>query len=59
MGLRNRRYGVAEENSSNSTMKQSPSSSVYSCESKEDLEEGSALKHGTIEPARASCECFI
>ena len=42
---------MTEENSSSSARKQSPSSSVYSCESEEDLNEGSATELGAIEPA--------
>ena len=42
---------VTEENNSSKAKKQIPSSSVYSCESEEDLNEGSAPELGAIEPA--------
>ena len=43
--------GMTEENSSSRARKISLSSSVYSCESEEDLKEGSAPELGTIETA--------
>ena len=49
---------VTEENSSNNAMKQSHSNSIYSSESKEDLEESSAPELGAIKPTQASCERF-